>query len=273
METWVVVDEERLRGREAREGRLRQVEATGFESDTQLNQIRERIIDVGLPVDNIVRLKHERNKIGKEEVLASWGVGNRNRGEFTVFDLLDRQIPEKQVGTIVHELAHGSSPMVAENDRVFGSRQERLVAADLAVNIADQTIQTQVFLNGYHAYLYKRYVAGTLPGGLETFIEETWAISLEMAMTNRKGLLQKQESQRQVAEELQKAKMWKGEVVQIITDPGSEEAAGVDKALLGLVDGVSDMKDLRTHLAELKRKHYSEENQAKLLQRSGGIIS
>jgi len=247
--------QQRITGREAREAHVRAAlrPETFRDGNTTPEWAAERIIDVGLPVDRIKAITLERNKKGRETVLGSWGIGEKNKGVYSVYELLQRQIPEKQLGTIAHESGHANSPFRNENAFLFGSEEARAEAARFAEAAAQQTIDSQRFLNNYHKDLYARMIAGDITRA--TFNEETWAITTELALTNRKHLQQVQEAQHASIDRRMKSKLVAEDYKKVTLISGAN-VAGVDKALIALLDGVEDLDGLVAHVDGLKAKFY-----------------
>src|SRR4051812_18925113 len=99
------------------EGFLGSLKSEGFTSQSQKAQLIRQIIAVRLPLDNYRSLAYRQNHDGHENelYLGSWGIGSENYGQFSVYELLDKQIPERRLGVIVHESAHANTPLRQEN--------------------------------------------------------------------------------------------------------------------------------------------------------------
>lgn len=289
------VDQLRGRGQTAGErARLQQLEGlphTGF-TTSEIRQVRAQIAALGYPVDNFRQFIHKHNERGNENTIASWlGHGH---GEFTVYDLYGRQIPEKRLGTLGHETAHANSPLKPENEAVFGGKDGQLEAARYIERVAQQSLETGVHLNGYHQYLMKEYKTTTdkLRVSLDSgelsdrehaaaqaeanrkYHEETWAIMNEMALTNRNGLAEVEARQFKALEDLARRR-GEGNApdrVALLSDPPSErdpqpQTYGIDRWLIHLIDGVNNQQELVQHVATLKQRFYGAANNEKATQR------
>lgn len=251
---------ERISSSENREIKLEEAKKTGFD-DEQKKWIVEKLTAIALPVDNIKSLHKKKNKFGSENLLGTWGYGTSNYGEFSIYELLDRQINEKKIGTLTHESAHANTPFEKNNTFIFGSETALENAAEHAREVADQTLVTKRFLGGYHKYLYTEFMDEKID--LETFEEETWAIMTELAFTNRAHLEQVQEAQHKSLDKLKRKGKDTTEKVYLISHPGLRGETvidGVDTALINLVDGVDTLDALKEHVISLKGEVYSESN-------------
>src|SRR3989344_2620903 len=94
-----------------------EAEFVGF-SPEQVDRITTHIENIGLPVDNISTVVYRPNQKGEEKVLGSYEPYD---GTFTLYKSLDELPPVAQHGTIVHELAHSSSPFDEKNQKFYGS--------------------------------------------------------------------------------------------------------------------------------------------------------
>ena len=288
-------DQLRERGQTAGErARLQQLERlphTGFTS-SEIRQVRAQIAALGYPVDNFKQFTHKHNERGTEDTIASWlGHGH---GEFTVYDLYHKMIPEKRLGTLGHETAHANSPLKPENEAVFGGKAGQLEAAKYVERVAQQSLDTGIHLNGYHKYLMEEYKTTTdkLRVSMDSgelsdreyeaaqaeanrkYGEETWAIMNEMALTNRNGLVDVEARQFKALEDLARQR---GEEnvparVALISDPPSErdpepQTHGIDRWLIQLIDGVNNQQELVQHVATLKQRFYGAANNEKAAQR------
>lgn len=286
---------DQLRGRTAGErARLKQLERlphTGFTSQ-EITQVRAQIAALGYPVDNFRQFNHKQNERGTEDTIASWlGHGH---GEFTVYDLYHKMIPEKRLGTLGHETAHANSPLKPENEAVFGGQEGQFEAAQYIERVAQQSLETGVHLNGYHKYLmdehktnvgnlWNAFEDGEIDGeqfnaahaeASRKFKEETWAIMNEMALTNRNGLAEVEARQFKALEDLTRQH---GEEkvparIALISDAPTErdpdpQTHGIDRWLIHLIDGVNNQQELVQHVATLKQRFYGAANNEKAAQR------
>lgn len=243
-----------IQGAEMRAFHLDMLPDYGFESG-QKGEIINKIVSIGLPVDNITALSRERNEHGSEAeaTLGSFVINGEYKGRYSVYELLDRQIAEKQLGTMAHESAHANSPMWAENSYLFGGEQERAEVLDMVERSAAQSLLTGKYLNGYQKYLAEKLYAGEIPSWL--YVEETWAITAELALTDRKKLEQTQQAQHTQLDRLNSHADDSLEKVSFITTD-SDNPEGIDKALISLIEGISDYEGLTDHVTGLKAKFY-----------------
>ncbi len=245
---------EAVTGTTPREKRLALVErlpAVNFTSKREELGIKRCVAMVGLPVDNITSFHKKINDKGREDFLGSWGVG-RHYGEFSVYELLGRVVPEKKLGTVAHELAHANSPFEERNDSAFGGRETRESAADFAKRLASQTDRTGIFMNPYHRELHMRFREGRIT--FERFVEETWAIVVELALSNRAKLEQVHEAWRSKMDRLGEGDHFVG----VITEEGRDVPGGVDAYLIKLIEEVNDVEGLRAHADGLKIIFYTD---------------
>lgn len=260
----------RIEGRENRAKHLREIPKHGFEfGNTSETWATERILDAGLPVDNFKAITLERNVKGREMVLGSWGIGRENIGVFSVYELLQRQTPEKQLGTIIHESVHANTPLNSENGDVHGSEENRAEAERFVRAAAQQALATGEHLNTYHKGLLLKCQAGIITE--ELFAEETGAIMAEMAMTNRRGLEEAQERTHKALEDKIRAReiapqdkvfLMSGE-----NKKGEMQVRGVDVMLINLVDDVHNFEELTDRIDTLKANFYPDKSLAKASQR------
>jgi hypothetical protein len=280
-ETVVTPEGTKYRGEEARLGYLGSLLATGFDADPDAHhEMIEQVAAIGYPVDNFKNfVRRPNDKKENQYTLASWGIGTENYGEFSVYELFDRQIPEERLGTLAHESAHANTPLNPNNAHLFGGEAERLEAVGFIIAVADQSLATNKMLNGYHDYLalqYKQRLAD--PSGLEgidyrTFVEETSAILSQLALTNRAKIEQIQEQQHKVWDDIARASRAQGKPepapkVQLLSQPdhmGVVKPAGIDKTLLRLLDmpaetrGMAGYDRLMAHISGLKARFYQDD--------------
>jgi len=256
-------NKERIVGAGARREKIQGLKKVGFNNE-QEKWIEDKLVTVALPVYNLKSLHRKENKYGSENTLGSWGYGIPNYGEFSIYELLDKQINEKKIGTIAHESAHANTPFNENNTFIFGSEATREAAAKHAIKVANQTVITKKFLNGYHRHLHDKYIGRDIPKkdriSLATFQEETWAIMTELAITNRAHLEQVQEAQHKSLYKLKIEGENVPEKVYLIShqdEKGEVVVNGVDIALINLVDGVDTLDALKEHVISLKGEFYS----------------
>ncbi|HSX45057.1 MAG TPA: hypothetical protein VLF39_03050 [Candidatus Saccharimonadales bacterium] len=236
----------------------------GFTSEEQRQQVIEQIDAIGFPVNNFRSLSYEKNDKGRETILGSWDPGVENRGRFSVYELLNRQVPEKRIGTIAHESTHANSALVPENAHLYGGEAERAEAEKYIKDVAGQTLLTGKYLNSYQKHLAKQLDANKID--VTTFVEETQAIVSELAITNRAHLAQVETAQHDKLR-----KMYPNETpVNLISHKdkdGNVQVDGIDRQLITLIRGVSSYEDLETHVTGLKEQFYPSDSIEKVHQR------
>jgi hypothetical protein len=89
----------------------------GFPTSEKLEQTKQQILATGFSVEMFRKLSLKANEKGTEDYLGSWGIGSDNYGEFSTYELLDKQYPEQRLSTIYHEISHANSPLVSEFSR------------------------------------------------------------------------------------------------------------------------------------------------------------
>lgn len=260
-----VIDQ--LSSLEARRAHLESLPAEGF-TEQQHAEVIDQILAVGLPVSNFRTLAHKPNERGRENVLGSWG-----NGEFSVYDLLDRQLREKRLGTIAHESAHANSPMRSANAHLYGSEGRRQDIADFVEHAATQSLATGKYLNGYHKWLAERIGERDTKDSIspQKFAEETMAILAELRLSNPKKLAQVEAAQHaEIARHPERYESL-GEPVRFMSSPDSTEPSGIDKMLVSLIDGVEDVHDLNAHVDKIKLDIYGDSSIKALEQRRQSV--
>ena len=202
----------------------------------QADRITTHIENIGLPVDNISTVVYRPNQKGENNVLGSY---EPNDGIFTLYKSLDELPPVAQHGTIVHELAHSSSPFDEKNQRFYGSPESMTKAREQVQAVSKQSLETGRYLNGYQAYLAKQLEAGQI--NIDRFVEETHAILIELRFNNFEHLKQVNEAQK----------------AQVNKMNGSEKfvdiLSGVDSTLISLIPQVNSKEELDKHVNSLKQ--------------------
>lgn len=233
-------------------------EHEGF-TPSQRRQTVDDIVVAAFPVDNIQRLQRRPSRLSDELTLGSWGVGDENYGEFTVYQVLD-WLPREHTGeTVTHESSHVNSPFDPNNARFYGGERQRQEAARFAERLAQQSVDTNRYLDPYHRNLARLLKAEKIEE--ERFKEETWAIACQHALTDRAHLLQVQDAQRASLERRQRGGLLPQnyeftELMSHRTPDGRVELGGVDKPLVRLLHGVNDYNGLMRHVQKLKT-HFS----------------
>ncbi len=248
--------------------------AFGFTPERREDLIGQ-IAAVGFPVENFRNFVHRSNDGEDEGVLASWGIGQANKGEFSVHELHYTMAREKQLGTLAHESAHANTPLLPENAHLFGGEAERSDAERYVQQLARQSLDTGKWLNGYHKYLAGQYNSGEI--GYVTFVEETSAIASELALTNRNHLRQVEAAQHKSIDNIARIARISGrpeplKVAILTSDGNNAEAAGIDRNLVRLLDGVHDRQSLLSHIDGLKARFYPEQSLVVAANRGSAII-
>lgn len=221
-------------------------------------ELVDDIVAVGLPVNNIQTLIHRPSKMSDELILGSWGTGEANYGEFSLYEAVDWLPGQHRRDVLVHELLHANSAFEPHNDAIFGGEESRLEAMNFALGLASQTLTTGRYLSPYQHKLADLHRDDKIT--FEHFAEESAAIAGQLAIGNRAHLHQVQEAQRAIIEE----KWLNGELpfgtgfAELMSHQslGGEEMvlAGADKTLAKLTDGVENYDDLLRHADALKAR-------------------
>lgn len=214
----------------------------GF-SPYQKERVSEHIQSIGLPADNIETVAYRPNQKGQEAVLGSY---QPHDGTLTLYKSLDKLPPIAQHGTIVHELAHSSSPLDPNNERFYGSEESIDTARNHAVAVAKQSELTGKFLNGYQAYLYRELKAKRVDQA--RFIEETYAIMMELRFTNPHHLQPVETAQKK-----QLAKMRERQDPEALSFEPVNISQGVDRTISALIPGLETKSDIDEHADNLRK--------------------
>ena len=203
----------------------------------QADRITAHIENIGLPVDNIGTVVYRPNQKGEEKVLGSFEPYD---GTFTLYKSLDELPPVAQHGTIVHDLAHSSSPLDEKNQKFYGSPESMAQSREHAQAVSKQSLETGRWLNGYQAYLAKQLEAGQI--NIDRFVEETHAILIELRFNNFEHLREVNDTQK----------------AQVKKMTGSEKSvdivSGVDNTLIKLIPQVNSKEELDKHVNSLKEE-------------------
>lgn len=192
----------------------------------------------GLPLQRVTKVTHRQNSQETKDVLAT---AHRFTGEVEFYKKMEGLPLVGQLGTAVHELTHISSPTIAENESVYGSRESLEAAWDNATTVASQTHETGRYLNGYHKLLHTRFMAGEIT--TQKFVEETNAIMMELRFTNPKHLKEVLDAQ---------------SVALFNKNAGNHESRTdailnqIDTTLLNLMPQFSNPAELNTHIETLR---------------------
>lgn len=258
------LDQEEKRPKPSHAEHLLSLPQEGFTAEGY-KEVISQLLAIGLPPYNYTKLGHEENKKGTENVMGSYGIGDKNRGEFKVYGLRDKQGPEERLKVVIHEATHGVSVLDPNNAEYFGGEEKRVKAEAFARNLAKQSNLTQTFINGYHKMLAKQYTEGKITE--DTLAEELHAIALETAMTDPAKLRE--------TEALHKAKMARMaeagalpndtraiNIVSYENEDGEIVPDGIDIAAIALLEGVEDVRGLDRRRQELKERFYDPKNLA-----------
>src|SRR3990167_8977292 len=210
----------------------------------QTQRVRSHIENTGLPLNNIERVIYRPGRRGEENILGSFQPYD---GTLTIYKSIDKLPPIAQHGTIVHELAHGSSPLDERNERLYGSSEAINTAREHAIAVSRQSLETDRYLNGYQAYLAKQLKSGQIDQS--RFVEETHAILVELRFNNPERLSDVGTQQKKQATKMGK------DAVDLITsnkDAASGYVSGVDRTLVSLIEGLNSKKDIDRHVNNLK---------------------
>ena len=234
-----------------------------FEGGTpaEKRQVLDLCTATRLPLDNVRTIRiveDEKSKKADTETFDAATYEPRYKRLTIYRRMLNRNdLPE----TVIHELAHASSPFETGNDRLYGGHEQRLEMGKMIIKIAKSLLAADRALNTYHAKLTRKYKLNpfrhpiqSLPK--EVLYEETWAILVELRFTDPSQLTYIQRS----LQELQEEKIISlKKPPQLISEEHSSAPKGVDKALLALMPD-SSMDDLRALLARFvapPRSRYS----------------
>ena len=166
----------------------------GFENRSEKQRfVEELIARVGIDSRYLKSVAYRENPVGKENLLGTW---QRSKGEMALFKSLEKLPAEAQEGTVVHELLHEVSPLDERTARLFGGESERQAAISRASLVARQTLDTGVYLNGYHKALVEAHLRNPNEVDFDRLVEETNAIMGELRFTNRAHLEQVSQAQR-----------------------------------------------------------------------------
>lgn len=220
--------------------------------------VKKQIYNVGLPIDHLTKVRYEPSKKGKESVM---GQTNSLTGEMTLYKSLSILPKRAQLDTIVHESSHINSPFIKGNVDVYGEGEagenNQKYSRNLAVNIARQSIESNVFINGYQKALAKALLQGKIEP--QRYIEETNAIMIEQRFTNPNHLRKISDSQKKTLEKKKKAGMDVSEFTPITAGRDIfgriKEAEGVDRTIMALIPGIKSSQGLELH-TEWVRKSF-----------------
>src|SRR5438105_5587421 len=95
---------------EQRRNHLTSLPQKNFNAEQYANTV-DRIVAIGLPVDNITSLHRRANTKGREDVLGSFGIRRHNHAHYSLDELLEHHPPEKAMRTHAHDLSASVAPL------------------------------------------------------------------------------------------------------------------------------------------------------------------
>lgn len=229
---------------------LEKVPFDGFNLE-QKKKVKNQLNTIGLPLGNIREVRYRPNQRGTENVLGSFQPYD---GVLTLYKSLEKLPPIAQQGTMVHEAGgHGTSPFDPKNERMHGGRESMKQSRDFVIAVAEQTDKTRTYLNGYHAYLHKQLLEGNIEKG--RFVEETYAILMELRFTNPAHLAQVEAAQHEKLKLYEKIKNVKIEPVDLVSKRkyGKDVAlSGLDTTIIKLIPRIENYDDLENHIRKVR---------------------
>lgn len=175
------------------------VEVSGFGEREAF--IRRMVESVGLPLDNVSRITFQERSAQDTVNSGVLGSVHMETGELSFYKRLEGLPEIAQLGVATHELAHENDPHNVNNARLYGSEENMRATAENVKRLADQTIDTEVFMNWYHKFLFEKLESGQIDN--DRFLRETHAIMIELRFTNPKHLKEVLRSQdKETADEI-----------------------------------------------------------------------
>ena len=268
-----ILEEPRLQEKETKPSRAERLASLPHEGLT--DQEHQRIVDqldaILRNIEPITSLVKRPNDETTKNVLASYTTGGENKGQLAVYEKADQLPPEAFTGALSHENGHADSPFDPAHDEVHGGEPERKEAAAFAINLAQQSLETNTFMNGYQKMLAQELAESQEPAEKEEkrkiYYEETYAIAIELGLTNPAKLEQVQAAQQAKIAKRQKAGTWPDDIqpVNLVSTPGPDGEIvvdGIDKTLIRLLEGIDSHEALVAHRENLKTKFYPEQSRA-----------
>lgn len=192
--------------------------------------VRNLVNTIGLPLNNVTRVSHAVETDRQSLTLGSFHLRD---GELTFYKRMENLPEVAQLGVAFHELAHANSPFLRKNSALYGTEQNRLAAVDNAITVAGQTLESHIYLNGYHKMLLKALENGDINQG--RYLEETNAIMIQLRFTDPKHLREVLESQN--------------------TDTADAVIDQLDETLLTLMPQFANKEALDRHIKSLKESY------------------
>lgn len=210
--------------------------------------LRTKIESSGLPLTNIKAVKRY---FDLESILGGAPItllGGFHLVEHTL-ELNDAQLnmmrKEQHAGILIHELAHANSPLDAQLNHVYGSPENIKEAQSIVTSIGLQSLVTGKYFSKYHKMMAKQYKAGLIP--LDRYLEEAFAITVEMRYKNRNHLLQVSEAQRNIM----RRRFGKSSPFIAVTSNQNSKPEGIDKVLLRILPShIKTVNDIDVHVSD-----------------------
>jgi hypothetical protein len=156
---------------------------------------------------------------------------------------MDTMRKEQHAGVIVHELAHANSPLDSSLNHVYGSPEDIREAQSIVTNIGLQSLITGKYFSKYHKVLARQYKAGLIP--LDKYLEEAFAVTVEMRFKNRNHLLQVSEAQQKIL----RRRFGKNSPFVSVTSRPNSTPEGIDKVLLKILpSNIRTVNDIDAHI-------------------------
>jgi hypothetical protein len=265
---------------------IEQGKATGQQRSEAIKQIAA----IGYPLDRLNKIIFRQETSRSKDTLADYTGGGK--GELGIYKKHYEQSDAERLATLGHELSHSCSPLKPENADLYGGKEHQAEMASFVGQVTDQSLVTGVYIDGYHKRVLEDFkkeqaavahalTVGTigqashdriLAAGLRKAREETWAILNERGITNRQLLHDVQGRQQLALEDHNRIARLNHQTerkfVQLISNEDSATPAGIDRALVELLEGVHGLRGLRNRVAELKETFYPEEEAQKAHRRA-----
>lgn len=212
------------------------VEVSGFGEREAF--IRRMVESVGLPLDNVSRITFQERSAQDTVNSGVLGSVHMETGELSFYKRLEGLPEIAQLGVATHELAHENDPHNVNNARLYGSEENMRMTAENVKKLADQTVDTEVFMNWYHKFLFEKLESGQIDN--DRFLRETHAIMIELRFTNPKHLKEVLRSQdKETADEI---------------------FNNLDNTLLALMPHLKTTEELNKHIDNLQNSFKKEAN-------------
>lgn len=205
-----------------------------FSDKRQEMWVRGAMSIVGLPLNNVSRVRRERNYPETADWLGSMKYTD---GTLTLYDRLgDQDVDDiTPVATIIHELTHGNDPFEKKHKASYGTEDQREATKVHTYAVAEQSEITGITLNSYHDRLTEQFRTGEISFG--RYLRETHAIMVQMRMTEPDALMAKQEEQRAKIKQMKASgnkRVEDVEFTEIMAASDDEEPRGVELTIMAL---------------------------------------